>query len=203
MVKHNVRMPSPPALEPYDPKNRVVGGIVLFLLMLSLYVTLKALLGVSSTGADYALREPLPDEITAAQLASNDTAGTTQAKPKYPIINKFVFLDLQGQPMQDGSGTIELEGMAEGEDSLDLEADAAFDGVDGKEWYVQAASFKDKKRAQTMQKKLKNNGYESRIVQIGEWYGLRLLPQDTKGQAKQQLRALRRMGIKGQIRHIK
>ena len=35
--------------ESYDPKQRVVGAIVLFLLMLLLYLILKIILGISSS----------------------------------------------------------------------------------------------------------------------------------------------------------
>lgn len=206
MTRQNVRVPPSSSIEPYDPKTRAVGGIVLFLLMMLLYAVLKALLGISSTGAAYALREPLPDEVKAAQTAAAAATQTSpSAAPRYPIINKFVFLDLDGNPMEDGAGTIELAGMTNslGSADTDLAADVAFDGTDGKEWYVQAASFKERSRAQDMQKKLKNDNFDSVIIKIGDWYAVRLLPQASKGQATQQYRALRRMGIRGQVRRIK
>jgi len=204
MSRQNVRVPPPTPIEPYDPKTRAIGGIVLFLLMMLLYAILKALLGISSTGAAYALRAPLPDEVNAAQINTAPSANENAAPSKYPVINKFVFLDLDGNPMEDGAGTIELAGMANtnSNDDLDLAANATFDGTDGKEWYVQAASFKELSRAQDMSKKLKNNSFESKIIKVGNWYAVRLLPQATKGEAKQQLRALRRMGIRGQVRRI-
>ncbi len=203
MTRNNIRVPSSPSVEPYDPKTRAIGGIVLFLLMMLLYAVLKALLGISSTGAAYALRAPLPDEVKAAQAAMANAAPAAQAaKSKYPIINKFVFLDLNGKPMENGLGTIELAGMTNSSDSSSS-TDTTFDGTDGKEWYVQAASFRELSRAREMQKKLKNNGFATKVLKIGDWYAVRLLPLASKGEATQQLRALRRMGIQGQRRQIK
>ncbi len=215
MSRANSRISPPSSLEPYDPKARAVGGIVLFLLMLLLYAVLKALLGISSTGAAYALRAPLPDEIKSMVAVIADTPSTpdnANTKAKYQIINKFVFLDLTGKPMEDGAGTIELSGLTTTDtdtetDTTAAAGDAAFDGADGKEWYVQVASFKEESRAQELQGKLKKDNFEAKILKVGDWYAVRLLPHETKEQANQQLRTLRKQGLVngrgGQVRRIR
>jgi hypothetical protein len=88
--------------ETYDPKQRVVGGIVLFLIMLLIYSLLKLLLGVSSASdAAYALREALPDEVLSGQGMTGSPALTTGAAQQNTkaLPSGFVFLDVDGKPM--------------------------------------------------------------------------------------------------------
>ncbi|MDM8546441.1 SPOR domain-containing protein [Candidatus Venteria ishoeyi] len=198
MAKHNTRIPQPVEEPPYDPKQRITGGMVLFVLMLLIYVIIKSLLGISSTGAEYALREPLPDEMGTIRGMQADLE--TQPSP-YPIINNFVFLDLQGQPIDEEGGN------SFGDFSEAMPETTDFDGSDGKEWYVQAASFRDKNKARNLVKKLKTKELPAVVVKTtgkkGIWYVVRLLPQETKSQAKQQLRRLKQQArLKGMIKKI-
>ncbi len=197
MANQNTRT-SP--LEPYDPKQRIVGGVTLFVLMMLLYVILKALLGISSSGVEYALRAPLPDEVAATALASapgveTGTAEGGSGKPAYPIINKFVFLDLSGKPMEADAG---LENF----DSA-MPNDPVFDSSSDKKWYAQVASFKEEARASDLLRELSSKGLSAKIVKLGDWYAVRLLPLENKADVQQQLRVLQReLRIKGQVRKI-
>jgi cell division septation protein DedD len=207
-----------PPLDFYDPKQRIVGGIVLFLLMLLVYFMLKLLLGVSATGADYRMRAPLPDE-TAARAESAEASGeqpttaTAGANPRTPaaaerdqaaqtvsalIASGFVFLDLNGKPM---SGGAQLP--ASGAAAEDPASAAAADK--DKRWAVQAASFRQKERAEKFAKQLKDKGMEAVVTKTvnknnEEWFVVRLPTQPTRRAADQQLTQLRqKTGKKGII----
>jgi hypothetical protein len=177
----------------YDPKQRLVGGIVLFLLMMLLYYLLKAVLGISTTGADYALSEALPDELNRPQLGQmilNTKHPTTTADDKQqPLakITQFEFLGLNGQPV----------------DSKTVQENAPLDDWDlyqGR-WYVQAASFKEKNRADIFVEQLAGVRLKGKIIQSGSYYIVRLEPQNSREEVKQQLDILRsKLRVKGIIK---
>ena len=189
MATTNIRRPPP---EVYDPKQRVVGGIVLTLILLLIYLILKTLLGISSTGAAYALRAPLPDEVAreaGRALPGEEPPAAGGPATPYPIATSFAFLDLNGKPMQEGA--LPTEQISDG---------ALGDAAKGKRWAVQAASFREKDRADRFVQQLRDKGFESSVNKSGDWYAVRLLPQTERRVAEQQLLTLRqKTGKKGML----
>jgi cell division septation protein DedD len=197
MTQPNIRhSPS----EIYDPKQRAVGAIVLILLMILLYALLKALLGISG-GTEYALRAPLPDEIKTNVQPSDST--DINAQFKYPLINRFVFLDLNGKPMS-SSAEAAAETMDDEDDEENTKENNTKKTEKGdKKWYVQVASGKDKDRAEKLANELTEKKLPAEVIKSGEWYRIQLKPQETEEDAKQQLKLLKKeKGLKGQIRKV-
>jgi hypothetical protein len=196
MTQANVRhSPS----EIYDPKQRAVGAIVLILLMILLYALLKTLLGISG-GTAYALRAPLPDEV------KNNTQPTditdVNAKFKYPLINRFVFLDLNGKPMSSSTETTAETMDDEDDEEMPKENKTQKTNQEDKKWYVQVASGKDKERAEKLANELTEKKLPAEVVKSGEWYRIQLKP-ETEEIAKQQLKLLKKeKGLKGQLRKV-
>ena len=202
MPIHNVRKS---VTEPYDPKQRIVGGIVLSLIMLLIYSILKLVLGFSSVPAgEYTLSEPLVDEVPAGVTTtsnivatSSNTRSSQRVSYRVPIPQKFVFLDLKGNPMQpedvSQSGTL-LAGV--------------YNSVGNRgKWYVQAASFRKAHLAKILMQKIKNKKIAD-MVHVVEtsngWYAVRLQPQADKTIVRQQNRKLRStLGLKGVVKQIK
>lgn len=195
MAQANIR----PQSETYDPKQRAVGAVVLLLLMVLLYALLKALLGISG-GTAYALRAPLPDEVKSnTQPADNNAEG--HSRFQYPLINKFVFLDLNGKPM---SSNIETTAATmDDEDDENLDEKPTPKKPEKGLWYVQVASGKDKERAEKLANELTEKQLPAEVIKAGEWYKIRLKPQETKEAAEQQLKQLKKeKAIKGQLRKV-
>ncbi|EIJ43056.1 cell division protein [Beggiatoa alba B18LD] len=182
----------------YDPKQRFVGGIVLFLLMLIIYFFLKLVLsvGMSDIEGTYQLREALPDEVVTGSNASLPTSHTTVSPVvTHALPSHFVFLGLDGSPI-----TKEDSQQAATQSAETISAEPPKTGY----FYVQAASFREEKQAQALVDKLKERTLESEVVKVGDWYTVRLLPQENRRVAEQQLRQLRDrpLSIKGQIKQI-
>jgi hypothetical protein len=190
--------------EHYDPKQRIVGGIVLFLLMLLIYSLLKLLLGFSYVPEGrFEIGAPLTTEILnrssgadqTSTLPSTDGAITPAPKP-YPLPSGFVFLDLQGKPMQK-----EVYQTTPSTDSTEIYT-ASGEG----QWYVQAASFRDEDLAQRLVQKIKDNhiANDAHIIQSSNgWYAVRLPPHNEQQMVKQQYRQLRNiLDINGMIKKI-
>jgi len=196
MVTRNSRR-TRASIEPYDPKQRLVGGIVLFLLMMLLYYLLKAVLGISSSGVDYALSQALPNEINRPQLgqiilnAGNDNFDDTmnpEVRERYKNITQFEFLGLNGEPLDH-----KTKQQTTSLNKWDL--DGSF------KWEVQAASFKDKERAEVFMRQLKRIRLKSRMIKSGRYYIIRLEPQKTRNEAKQQVQLLRsKLRVRGIIK---
>jgi cell division septation protein DedD len=205
------------ATEIYEPKQRITGGIVLFLIMLLIYSILKIVLGFSSAPENFRIAAPLDIErinIIEAPLTpipSSNTIATPKQTPKqattiipsqppqveYRLPSKFVFLDLNTNPMQQEFYQEEekpVEPKQEGE----------------KKWYVQAATFKTEEQAENLvqQIKDKNIASEAEIVLSTnkngtKWYIVRLPPQSDHGEAREQNKQLRRrLRIRGAIRKL-
>jgi hypothetical protein len=191
MPPRNVRRP---ITDHYDPKQRIVGGIVLFLLMLLIYSLLKLVLGFSYVPEGrFEIGAPLTAEILSSPsgLDKKQTLRATDssiASPQitYPLPSGFVFLDLKGNPMQK-----EVYQAAAPAGSAEIYTTA----TSGEEkWYVQAASFKEEALAQNLVQKIKDNhiATEANIVQSSNgWYVVRLPPQSEQEKAKQQHKQLR------------
>jgi len=164
--------------------------------MMMLYYLLKAVLGISSTGADYALSQTLPNELNNQQLgqiilnSNNDNFDNLdpEVRERYQKITQFEFLGLNGEPL--------------GKKIKRKTANLTKWDLDGSfKWEVQAASFKDKERADIFTQQLENINLKSRIIKSGAYYIIRLEPTKTRTEAKQQLRKLRtRLRVKGIIK---
>ncbi len=203
MPIHNVRKQ---VTESYDPKQRVVGGVVLSLIMLLIYSILKLVLGFSSVPAgEYILSEPLIDEVST-NIASAGGSSTTTANARlsqrtnYRLPQKFVFLDLKGNPMQPEELSAPNQGV--------LSAAGIYNSVDNQgKWYVQAASFKKAHLAKRLVQKIKNKKIAdiAYIVETSNgWYAVRLSPQDSKNLARQQNRKLQSIfGITGMVKKVR
>ncbi len=168
--------------------------------MILLYALLKALLGISG-GTAYALRAPLPDEIKTVAQPSDSNEINPQFK--YPLINRFVFLDLNGKPMSSSSDTT-AETMDDEDDEENIKENKTKKTEKGdKKWYVQVASGKDKDRAEKLANELTEKKLPAEVIKSGEWYKIQLKPQETEEAAKQQLKLLKKeKGLKGQIRKV-
>lgn len=173
----------------HDPKQRIVGGIVLFLLVLLLYGILKLVLSFFAVGeSNYKLHEPLPDEVLTNQEAEGTNTDTTQiARLNQRLPQKFVFLDLNGNPMQ-----AETVGLPDSSVEIVPETNPT-----GEKWVVQIASFKENSRAESLVQQLKDKGMEAEIAKIGNWYTVRLLPQADRSAAERQGRQVTSLGLPG------
>lgn len=202
MVSYNIRRPS---LDTYDPKQRVVGGFVLFLLMLLLYSILKLVLGISSAGEHIVLPERRPDEIAAeAEFANNQgqrpaTATTatatnntqaTAAQPRRSLPQGFVFLDINGNPINEERTSPE---------ETTATNNPPNEGDTGS-WVIQVASFREEERAEALVEKLKTKAMTPVIVKSGAWYVIKLPVQGGRDAADQQLKQLRSLGIRGMVK---
>ena len=201
MPPRNVRRP---ITEHYDPKQRIVGGIVLFLLMLLIYSLLKLVLGFSYVPEGrFEIGAPLTAEILNSSNGTDQTQtlpstdGAMASAPKhYPLPSGFVFLDLQGKPMEK-----EVY-----QTTKSAESTETYTASGGEKWYVQAASFKDEALAQNLVQKIKDNHIadEVHIIQSNNgWYAVRLPPQNEQEMARRQYQQLRDIvGIKGMIKKL-
>ncbi|OUD14156.1 hypothetical protein TPSD3_07430 [Thioflexithrix psekupsensis] len=189
--------------ETYDPKQRVVGGVVLFLIMLLIYSLLKLLLGVSSASdAAYALREALPDEILSGQGAATGspalTTGAAQQNTK-ALPSGFVFLDIDGKPMLGRGQAMEDEQYVTDNNQVSSTSVS----LTGTHWIVQASSFREESRADRLVEQLKDKGLDAEVHRIGDWYTVRLTPQGERKEAEKQLRQLKNlMGLNGLIKKV-
>ncbi len=177
--------------ETQDPKQRIVGGIVLSLIIFLIYGFLKLLAGFSATeGGSYALPEALSDEVemNAENITENDNPNalvlqgdgeelpTTVAAPRRPLPSGFVFLDIKGNPMQE---------------EIFQPDDVYVADNTNKKWVVQVASFKERSRAQALVDKLKTRDFSASITSSGRWFVVRLKPQGNRSSAQNQRTQLR------------
>ncbi|MDD2816981.1 MAG: SPOR domain-containing protein [Thiotrichaceae bacterium] len=212
----------------YDPKQRLVGGIVLVLIMLLIYSILKILLGYApSAQGKYALHDPLPDEITAEEvrvanntrtvaaivpptnsstLPANNPAAqvTSRAAPveKSNVLLPvgFVFLDINGKPMQHEVNPLPDSATSSTPAKPEVPVEEA-PPSDGKKWAIQVASFNDDKRAQGFVQKLKDKNIAAEVVKAGRQHTVRLTPVlDSRRAAEIALQKVReQINVKGLI----
>ncbi len=168
--------------EPYDPKQRLVGAVVLFIIILIIYGILKLLLGMSDG------KFVIPSEPEKIIIKENRTKNQQHdSVQNYVLPQQFIFLDLNGKPLQDEFYEIEVEetpaksqkqfhisnnneeleepesppiGVTKENSSLITTnspkpvLDICAFNTNKKQWYVQAASFKLKKNAQRLVQKI-------------------------------------------------
>ena len=197
-MAQNVRRPVTVS-EPYDPKQRAVGGVVLVLIMLLIYSFLQALTSLSvpsgtvqnteNGGIIYILDKEQPDEVIENDADFRDANGEFYA-PMPKTLSQFVFLNIDGSPF----GT--------SNDSNTSENLATDTPIIGPYWIVQAASFKQYSRAESLVAELKTKGIDMEIKKIGSWYTVRTLPQKTEPEAKTMRTQLRNNGIKGLVKKV-
>lgn len=177
--------------EEYNPKQRIVGGLVLVLLVMLLYIILKAILGISSTGPAYALRAPLPDEVMQ-KTSSPGIDEPPKNTAKFPIISSFVFLDINGEVLKEGMSASQYVPL--NDDQISFEATGE------ERWFIQVASLKDGEAAQELAKKLANNGYSAIVIKSGHWNAVRLEPRSNRAEVLGELKRLRREASKFGLR---
>ncbi|MFK5970626.1 MAG: SPOR domain-containing protein [Candidatus Marithrix sp.] len=203
MPLRNIRRHHNIAAEQYDPKQRIVGGIVLFLMMLLIYGILKIMLGISAPDK-FAIDKALEFEnfsiVSSENILDTNAIKTSRLNQKFSAIipRKFVFLDLSGKSMQPE----ETSRMTSSVVSGDIYAHII--GED--RWYVQVASFKNRSRAQRLVDKIKerNIATEVHIISTGDWLAVRLPPESERSTAQQQKNKLRRtLGVRPTINKIK
>jgi hypothetical protein len=191
-----------PMTEAYEPKQRIVGGIVLFLIVLLIYSILKLVLGISSASTEkYGLTTPLGEEISGLELSENPTGSppetTSHSRTRTNRImlpQKFVFLDIAGKPMQ-----------AESFQTVVPSADIYSNAEDGKTWFVQAASFKNEEQAQQLVQKIKDkNIAQANVFRTANgWFSVRLPPQADRNVAEQQRKQLNNLfRLKAEVKKI-
>lgn len=195
MTPHNIRRT---ITETYDPKQRIVGGIVLVLLMLLIYSILKLVLGFSSASEDkYQLPQIKQDEVSLKAESENsslvDAANNIQTSQKYRdrLPKGFAFLALDGTPMQPQE---EEETYQANEETIPLTDIYTKTYNEGK-WYVQVAAFRTKTRAQRLVRQIQANNIASTIHIIptsSGWYLVRLPPEEERSTAQKQSKQLQR-----------
>jgi cell division septation protein DedD len=176
-------------LDHYDPKQRLVGGIVLCLIILLIYFILKILIGLSAVhDGRYKLASAKEDEVlkstaaamepTTHRVVGNDGVNTitTLPKPLRPLPLNFTFLDLDGNPMNKEALAIEEEQVANAKTKA---TDAG--------WVVQAGIFKTEGSAKQRVDKLKEKGFESVISKVGNRFVVNLIPMQPDKAAAQKL----------------
>lgn len=188
-------------VDTYDPKQRIVGGITLFVIMLLIYSSLKLVLGFSSVPKGYVLEPAKQDEeLDSITVASTSTANKKSNQVRASVTHKrlpasFVFLDLDGNPMQPENY----------QNAFNSPSDLyTADGGETK-WYIQAAAFRSEERAQSFAQQIqdKNIAPEVYIIPIGKWFLVRLAPESDRNIVKQQSLQLRRsLHVKPAIKKI-
>ncbi len=174
----------------YDPKQRIVGGITLFLIMLLIYSTLKLVLGLASVPKGYVLEPAKQDEeLDSITLASTSTTNNKIHQVRTSVTHKrlpasFVFLDLDGNAMQPENY----------QNVFNSPSDLYTANGGETKWYIQAAAFRSEERAQSFAQQIqdKNIAPEVYIIPIGKWFVVRLAPEIDRNIVKQQARELRR-----------
>ncbi|MCK5877897.1 MAG: SPOR domain-containing protein, partial [Candidatus Marithrix sp.] len=197
MPSRNIRRTHNISAEQYDLKQRIVGGIVLFLMVLIIYGVLKLLL-VFSTPDDFEINNVLEfknfdiENVTNSNdmVSLSDSGNKPQANKVNPIFSanipdKFVFLDLRGN-------TTQLENTSTASKAVPSNL---YSSIGEERWYVQVASFKDRSRAQRLVNQIKANNIASEvhIIPTGKWFAVRLPPQADRNTAQQQKNRLRRV----------
>jgi cell division protein FtsN len=192
--------------ETYDPKQRIVGGIVLILIVLFIYSILKLVLGISSAGGGkFEIGEELreePREVT--ETASTNSPGEANhsgsGRPINPVIRlpkAFVFLNINGDPLQK-----EFLWQTITSNGKEISAKSTED----KNWYVQAASFRDEERANQLAQKIKDKNIASEVVVVKSgngWYTVRLPPQADRDSAEKQRKQLNsQLRLKSEVKKV-
>lgn len=175
----------------YDPKQRLVGGITLFIIMLLIYSSLKLVLGFASVPKGYVLEPAKQDEeLDSIKLASTTSAANKKTNQvRASVTNKrlpanFVFLDLDGNAMQPENY----------QNVFNSPSDLYAENGGETKWYIQAAAFRSEERAQSFAQQIqdKNIAPEVYIIPTGKWFLVRLAPENDRNIVKQQSRNLRK-----------
>lgn len=221
MALHNVRRPSNNAtIESYDPKQRLVGGIVLFLIILLIYSILKLVLGISSASADkFGLNTPIGEEISAIEAAENNTISgsnpptsppitTTARRPSRILLpQSFVFLDLSGNPLQKETYQSVALNNNSAASNINVSTPDQYAAVEeGKSWFVQVASFREEDRAQKLAQQIKDKEIVTNVNIVKSssgWFMVRLPPEMDRNTVEQQRKQLNSaLRLKAEVRKL-
>lgn len=223
MPAHNSYRPVT-VTEPYDPKQRLVGAVVLFLIILFIYGILKLLLGMSD---GIFVLPPEPKTLIINEKWTKDQS----ASRTYSLPQQFVFLDLNASPLQEEfyeADEAEEERITEEPNNAELEVaeerkvkaeNASLITVTNspelnicaintgeKQWYLQAASFKTEQRAQHLAQKIKDVKLAPEgclIKSSNGWYAVHLPPETDPRIVQYQYKLLYQLlHLKGLIRKI-
>lgn len=191
--------------ETYDPKQRLVGGIVLFLIVLFIYSILKLLLGISSAvGGKFEIGEELREEprevtettTTASPGEPNHSGSSHSINRVLRLPKTFVFLNINGEPLQKES----WQAVTSNGKEISAKSD------EDKNWYVQAASFRDEERANQLAQKIKDKNIvpATVVVKSGNgWYSVRLPPQADRDVAEKQRKQLNsQLRLKAEVKKV-
>ncbi len=204
-MSENIRRRS--TVEQYDPKQRVVGALVLFVIIFLIYGFLKIMLGFS-VPEDFTIDAPLDIERAAASANTKEGISTSGSSSYAPSIQKrplpvgFVFLDLDGKPLQK-----EIY-----QTPPPVVNNKIFESNGTERWYVQVASFGQKSAAQKLSNEIKSKQVVSEVYIIRStnsngytYYAVKLPPHNNRSEAKQQMKRLVRSvkGIKPRVYPIK
>jgi len=188
--------------EPTHPKQRLIGGVVLTLIILLIYSILKFLAGLSTPPeGEYRLRAEAQRMQNSSVNTSVENSTNLSAELAARLPKDFVFLDIKGNPLQE-EATTATASPTESEDASSLYAS---EGNGEKQWFVQAASFKTEDRAHALADKIKARQIAEtvHILKKGDWYVVRLPPQTNRRAVEQQNRQLRNLlGTRGVVRKI-
>ena len=158
-----------PVTKPYDPKQRLVGAIVLLFIIFILYGIFKLLLGIE--GGKFVMpSEPETIITTANNWQDNQNA----IYVTYRLPQRFIFLGLNGNPLQEK--LYQEEKVTEKQSfhkkiepdivtnqssvfvstkAPELSLDICEINRGETQWYVQAASFKNEINAQRLVQQIK------------------------------------------------
>lgn len=188
--------------EPTHPKQRLIGGVVLTLIILLIYSILKFLAGLSTPPeGEYRLRAEAQRMQNSSINNDIDSASTLSAEIAARLPKDFVFLDIKGNPLQE-EVTTATAAPSEVEDASSLYVS---EGNGEQQWFVQAASFKTEDRANALADKIKARQISDtvHVLKKGDWYVVRLPPQANRRTVEQQNRQLRNLlGTRGVVRKI-
>ncbi len=210
--------------EPYDPKQRIVGAVVLFLIILIIYGSLKLLLGMEN------------GKFVIPSKPETETIIEIKQTGAYNLPQKFVFLNLNGNPLLQDSyeaeeipekikvnqknetkeENISLIAVTKSPETEEVEetekaeklnpVDICTINLEKKQWYLQVASFKDEKKAQNLVQEIKKAKLLPKgciIFTSNGWYAVHLPPETDYSIVQSQLKRLYKLlHLKGLIRKI-
>jgi hypothetical protein len=185
-----------------NPLQRLVGGFVLFLIILMIYSFLK--LVVIILGADpenYFPAEPNEQMSYSSNLTAESNSPTSAqhsgsninpdnsviarnvpgSSDSYSVIPKgipkaFVFLDISGNPTEKDS----FENVPKGTEKSSEE-----------QWFVQFGNFRNEASAQRFLDKLKTKDVNAEVAKMGNRYIVRTPPNTDNAAVEEQLKKLR------------
>jgi cell division protein FtsN len=162
-------------------------------------------LGLSSNSEEkFGLAASLNEGVTAIETSEEVTAEASQSPNQPHKVNRrlpqgFVFLDINGNPMQQEIYQSSQPSDTANAATLHTKAEA------GKNWFVQAASFRTEDSAQELVELIKSKSIvpQVNIIKKGEWYVVRFPPSDLDTAEHQKKLLYNLLRVRGKIQKIK